>query len=158
MHRRANFASYFGPGWPSIEWMEPYFLTRAGQLSFPRSGCDSACLFGEGLYGTAGLASRKEGRVDVDLATYFNADLGVLLHYQKRGGGFDEVYESKGDVRRLHEWVESTHGTKLPVGLFIPFEMAWEAVKEFITSDGELPKCVEWIRDVDQPPGTWPEA
>jgi Immunity protein Imm1 len=36
--------------------------------------------------------------------------------------------------------VVSTHDTPLPIGLFVPFETAWEAVKEFIETDGELPK------------------
>jgi Immunity protein Imm1 len=50
------------------------------------------------------------------------------------------MYSSKGDLNRLREWVVSTHDTPLPIGLFVPFETAWEAVKEFIETDGELPK------------------
>jgi hypothetical protein len=39
------------------------------------------------------------------------------------------------------------HGTPLPVGLFIPFEKAWLAVKEFMETDGKLPKSIDWIEN-----------
>ena len=42
-------------------------------------------------------------------------------------------------------------------GLFIPFPKAYEAVKEFIETGGQLPKCIEWVADEDLPPGTFPE-
>jgi hypothetical protein len=32
-----------------------------------------------------------------------------------------------------------------------------EAVKEFIETDGELPKSIEWIADPDIPPGAFPD-
>ena len=40
------------------------------------------------------------------------------------------------------------HDTVLPIGLFIPFEKAWTAVKEFIETDGKLPRSIEWIANV----------
>jgi Immunity protein Imm1 len=55
------------------------------------------------------------------------------------------MFSSKGDLSRLHELVEATHGTPLPVGLFVPIEAAWQVVKEFIETDGELPKSIAWI-------------
>jgi hypothetical protein len=61
------------------------------------------------------------------------------------GGGLRETYGSKGDSRRLREWVRNLHNTPLPVGLFIPFKSAWLAVKEFIETDGALPKSIEWV-------------
>jgi hypothetical protein len=30
-------------------------------------------------------------------------------------------------------------------------------VKEFIETDGQLPKCIEWVADNDLPPGTFPD-
>jgi hypothetical protein len=57
---------------------------------------------------------------------------GVLLQYVKAGAGRRDVYYSKGDLKRLREWVETKHGDLMPIGLFIPFEQAWSAVKEFI--------------------------
>jgi hypothetical protein len=86
-----------------------------------------------------------------------NPDLGVLLVYTKWGGGHEQVFSSKGDLGRLREWVRGLHGTPLPVGLFIPFEVAWKAVKEFIETDGELPRSIEWIANRDHPPNTFPD-
>ena len=71
--------------------------------------------------------------------------LGILLMYEKYGGGHRETFSSKGDLQRLGELVRSLHDTPLPVGLFIPFETAWKAVKEFVETDGALPKSIEWI-------------
>jgi len=86
-----------------------------------------------------------------------NPELGVLLIYSKWGGGLKETYSSIGDLTRLREWVRSTHDTPLPVGLFIPFEEAWKAVKEFIETDGKLPKSIAWIANRDLPPNTFPD-
>jgi hypothetical protein len=36
-----------------------------------------------------------------------------------------------------------------PIGLFIPFDRAWLAVKEFIETDGALPKSIDWIASAD---------
>ncbi len=82
---------------------------------------------------------------------------GVLLIWSKWGGGHKEMYSSKGDLSRLRELVLSTHGTPLPVGLFVPFEVAWKAVKEFLENDGALPKSIEWIANRDLPPNTFPD-
>ena len=49
------------------------------------------------------------------------------------------------------------HDTVLPVGLFIPFKKAWIAVKEFIETDGKLPRSIEWIANRDLPPNTFPD-
>jgi hypothetical protein len=45
----------------------------------------------------------------------------------------------------------------MPIGLFIPFAEAWKAVKEFIETEGELPKSIEWVRNRDLPPNTFPD-
>jgi hypothetical protein len=86
-----------------------------------------------------------------------NPEHGVLLIYSKWGGGLKQTYGSKGDFARLRERVRSMHDTVLPVGLFIPFDKAWTAVKEFIETDGKLPKSIEWIANRDLPPNTFPD-
>jgi hypothetical protein len=53
--------------------------------------------------------------------------------------------------------VRSSHGSPLPVGLFIPYEKAWSAVKEFMETDGALPTSIEWIANRDLPPNTFPD-
>jgi hypothetical protein len=45
----------------------------------------------------------------------------------------------------------------LAVGLFIPFVDAWKAVKEFIETDAELPKSIQWVASEDLPPETFPD-
>jgi hypothetical protein len=39
--------------------------------------------------------------------------------------------------------------------LFIPHGTAWEAVKEFMETDGELPTSIEWIANRNLPRGTF---
>ena len=60
-------------------------------------------------------------------------------------------------MTRLHEFVRTLHDDPMPVGLYIPFAEAWKAVKEFIETDGELPKSIEWIANKDLPPNTFPD-
>jgi hypothetical protein len=38
-----------------------------------------------------------------------------------------------------------------------PFKSAWLAVKEFIETDGQLPKSIEWIANKELPVGTFPD-
>ena len=121
-----------------------------------RSGNDGAVLTAEGVHGTEHLEANK-GRTDVRLEMWGNPDLGVLLIYSKWGGGYKDTFSSKGDLSRLRELVRSKHATPLPVGLFIPFREAWKAVKEFIETDGELPKSIEWVANKDLPPNTFPD-
>jgi hypothetical protein len=45
----------------------------------------------------------------------------------------------------------------MPVGLYIPFAKAWPAVKEFIETEGALPTSIEWVKNSELPPGTFPD-
>ena len=156
MKKRVYFDRFDGPGWPNPAQLKPYFVAPAGQRWFFESGNDSAGLLAEGAERTEDLALGK-GRIDIELAMWGHPDLGVLLIWSKLGGGFKLMFSSKGDLNRLQEWVRSTHDTPLPVGLFVPYETAWKAVKEFIETDGELPKSIEWIANRDLPPNTFPD-
>ena len=40
---------------------------------------------------------------------------------------------------------------------YIPFAKAWPAVKEFMETEGQLPKAIEWVRAEDLPPKTFPD-
>src|SRR5262245_31232823 len=131
-------------GWPKPEELEPYFLGPPGQRWAFENGNDNAGLAAEGVDGTADL-DPNDGRIDVDLDMWGHPYLGVLLIYSEWGGGSKEMYSSKGNLARLREWVRSKHGTPLPVGLFIPYGTAWNAVKEFMETDGERPNRIEWI-------------
>jgi immunity protein Imm1 of predicted polymorphic toxin system len=156
MKKRAYFDTYWGKGWPALDWLRPYFLAPSGQRWFFDSGNDSAGIDLEGVEGTEHLELGK-GRVDIHLAMWGHPQHGVLIIYSKRGGGYREDYTSKGDLTRLRELVRSLHDTPLPVGLFIPFEQAWKAVKEFIETEGKLPTSIEWIANRDLPPNTFPD-
>jgi Immunity protein Imm1 len=146
-----------GEGWPNPEDVKHYFFANPGQEWFHTWGNDTAGLSAEGLYGTEHEDHLAGHRVDLDLYIFGIPSLGVLLGYRKYGGGYDESYTSKGDLSRLKECVRNLHNDPLPVGLFIPFPKAYDAVKEFIETDGRLPKCIEWVADKDLPPGTFPD-
>ena len=150
------FDRFWGPEWPSLKQLEPYFLAPKGKEWFYAGGNDGARLSIEGLYGTDRLEPYKD-RVDAELMMWGNAGLGVLLIYTKHGGGFKETFSSKGDLTRLREWVRNSHDTPLPVGLFVPFASAWGAVKEFIETEGDLPRSIAWIANRDLPPDTFPD-
>jgi hypothetical protein len=110
----------------------------------------------QAAYGTDDLPIDK-GRVQIDLQLWGKPRLGVLLVYSRLGGKYADMFNSKGDMSRIREWVRSTHNDTLPIGLFIPFAPAYQAVKEFIENGGELPKSIEWIANKDLPPNTFPE-
>ena len=156
MKKITYLASRRVQGWPGPKELEHYFLAPPGQRWFFETENDSGSLRAEGVDGTEHLEANK-GRIDIALQMWGNPDLGVLLSYSKWGGGYEQMYSSKGDLSRLREWVRSTHDTSLPVGLFIPFAEAWKAVKEFIETAGQLPKSIEWIANSDLPLNTFPD-
>jgi hypothetical protein len=156
MRKSCYFDSNEIKGWPDARALKPYFFAPTGQEWFHTGGNDGASIEAEGVEGTNDLP-QNGGRIDIRLLMWGIPKLGVLLTYTKWGGGFKETYSSKGDLGRLRQWVRNLHNTPLPVGLFIPFKTAWLAVKEFIETDGQLPKCIEWVANKDLPPGTFPD-
>jgi hypothetical protein len=114
--------------------------------------------WGLGLEGVGGTEHVPpfNGRIDIDLTILGMPNLGVLLCYQKFAANGATFY-SKGDLTKLHEWVKTMHGDLMPVGLFIPFEMAWKAVKEFMESNGALPRSIAWVVGRDLPPDAFPD-
>jgi hypothetical protein len=156
MRKSVYFGSFDGRGWPLPEQLQQYFLAPPGHRWTFKGGNDNWGLTAEGVDGSEHLEANK-GRIDINLEMWGHPDLGVLLIYSKWGGGVKQMYSSKGDLSRLREWVRSLHDTPLPIGLFIPFERAWKAVKEFIETDGQLPKSIEWIANRDLPPNTFPD-
>jgi len=159
MQRQAYFDSYdtyASEGWPSLEFLKPYFIAPKGQEWFYSEGNDSAGLTIKGLQGTEQATLRKD-RIDVRLSMWGNPEHGVLLIYEKVGGGYREAFSSKGDMSRIREWVRTLHGDLMPIGLYIPFAEAWKAVKEFMETNGELPKSIEWVPNKALPEKTFPD-
>jgi len=151
-----NFERIKRDGWPDPKELKSYFFAPPGQEWFHTGGNDTAGLSAEGLYGTEqGIPGKT--RVELHLELYGMPGLGVLLFYNKFGGGYEDAYVSKGDMSRLKEWVRNLHNDPLPVGLFIPFHKAYEALTEFIETDGQLPKSIEWMASNDLPPDTFPD-
>lgn len=158
MNKYVYFHHFHGDFWPSQDQLRPYFHAPMGHEWFSHSGNDTGSLRLQGLEGTEDKPFGR-GRKDIALQMWGIPDIGVLLIYDKIGPpGFRDTFSSKGDMTRLSELVDSLHSTPLPVGLFIPFEQAWLAVKEFMETEGQLPKSIEWVRNWDLPPNTFPDA
>jgi hypothetical protein len=157
MKKTTNFPGCDWHSWPSPADLEQFVLAPKGQEWPYRGGNDNWGLAAVGLYGTDYLPASEQ--VTVNLSMTGNPDLGVTLFYRKWDGRIrrKQTYNSRGDLRRLGEFVRSLHGTPLSVGLFVPFPVAWKAVKEFIETDGELPTGIEWIANSDLPPETFPD-
>lgn len=157
MRKRIYFDSTRASDWPSSGELARFFLAPKGHEWSYAGGNDSWGLSAEGLYGTDNLARHDQVTVNLDMTG--NRDLGVYLQYDKWDGRIQrkQTLYSKGDLSRLGEFVRSLHGTPLSVGLFVPFPVAWEAVKEFIETDGELPTSIEWTASSDLPPETFPD-
>ena len=157
MKKDIYFDNYFGPGWPEIRELEPYFLAPKGKEWFYTGGNDSGGISLEGLDGTEHLPLGR-GRKDIELAMWGNPEHGVLLQYSRIGGGVPrQDWFSRGDTTRLREWVRTLHNDPMPVGLYIPFAEAWKAVKEFMETEGQLPTSIAWIMGDDLPEGTFPD-
>ena len=157
MKKRVYFDVFYGPGWPAPRELEPYFLGPPGQRwTFFQSRNDCWGLSAEGIDGTEHLP-RHQGRIDLRLTMVGNANYGVLLQHETTGGERRIDYYSRGDLRRLRKWVWTRHGSLMPIGLFIPFERAWLAVKEFLETDGALPQSITWIAGDDLPADAFPD-
>jgi len=155
MRKQAFLDRHYSGYWPNLAEVRRYFSAPAEQQGSLASGHGSVLLSVEGVNGTAQLELGK-GRIDIELSIWANPKHGVVVIYSKCGPEHRVNYSSQGDLSRLHEFVRSNHGTRLPVGLFIPLEKACEAVKEFIETDGALPKSIEWIANRDLPPNSFP--
>jgi len=144
--------------------LEPYFLDPRLSEQLWSTGCDNWGLDITGIHGTSHLPPYAQiggkgigSAVTASLMFWANPELGVLLMYDKFGGGFGETYFSTGDLSRLKEWVRTLYDDLRPVGLYIPLAQAWPAVKQFIESDGDLPTAIGWIKAENLPRGTFPD-
>lgn len=156
MKKRIYFDVFDACDWPPAERLKAYFIAPKGKEWSYLGGNDNWAIRVEGAEGTGNL-NANQGRVDIDLEMWGHPHHGVLLIYSKWGGGYKETCSSKGDMLRLKDIVRGLQGTPLPIGLFIPFEKAWPAVKEFMQTDGALPQSIEWIANSDLPPNTFPD-
>jgi hypothetical protein len=155
MKKMTTFRDYEGPGWPDQTWLAPYFLTPAGRQKAFGSGNNHWCVTAEGVDGTEDLPFDR--RIDIDLHIVGKPDLGVLLLHDRVSAVDGHAYYSLGNPKMLRTLVRAKQVSLMPVGLFIPFEQAFEAIMEFIRTNGALPRCVEWIASTDLPEDSFPE-
>lgn len=155
MRKETYFASRLREGWPDPKDLEPYFLAPPGKEWFFETRNDSASLAVEGVDGTDHMKANK-GRIDISLLMWASRKHGVMLIWSKWGGGHKQMFTSKGDMSRLKECVRTMHGDDMPVALFIPFAEAWKAVKEFIETEGQLPRSIAWVENRTLPSDTFP--
>jgi hypothetical protein len=155
MRKRVHFDEFWGNGWPSLTELEPYFLAPAGKQWFNTGGNDSAGLSLEGVENTEHLRP-GEGRITIDLTMSGDPRFGVLLIYSKRGGSDSFAFTSKGNAALNGQYTRTLHSDLMPLWHYISFEEAWKAVKEFIETDGALPKSIEWISNRDLDEDTFP--
>lgn len=152
----------FGPivtedGWPPVGDLEPFFLAAPGKEWSYDGGSDSWALNADGMYETGHLPRIEQ--VNVHLIMIGHPVHGVYLQYDKWDGRTKTTsnFNVTGDQNRLREYVWSMHGTPFSVGLFVPFATAWKAVKEFIETDGELPRSLQWIASDKLPSYAFPD-
>lgn len=155
MKKITIFRGYEGPGWPDEKWLAPYFLTPAGRHQVFGIRNNHWGLTASGVDGTEDLPFDKE--INITLNVIGKPDLGALLYYERLSATDGYTYFSVGNLKMLRTLVEAKPGTRMPLGLFIPFEQALRAVVEFADTNGALPKCIEWIASTDLPEGSFPE-
>jgi hypothetical protein len=155
MIKTTYFMDHPGYGWPDQKWLAPYFLSPAGRRRAFDTESDSWSIAAEGVDGTESLP--PESQIVIDLYIVGKPDLGVLLFYNRCGATGGQALYSKGNLKKLREWVVTRHRNRVPVGLFIPFEQALQAIIEFIKTDGAVPQCIEWVAAADLPEDSFPE-
>jgi hypothetical protein len=85
MMKDTSFRPYNGDGWPDVRWLERYFLTAAGRdEAFGEQQSKGLKLYG--VDGTEHLQPYK-GRIDINMTIQGDLKHGILLWYDKSGGG-----------------------------------------------------------------------
>jgi hypothetical protein len=131
--------------WPEPEQMKPYFLGPGGRWEFEAGGCDGS------------LRLDNDGDT-IKMYMTGHSEYGVHLNYISSKGGKKESFSSKGSEGLLWYWFRDNQDNAVSFGLTVPFKKAWEAVSEFLESDGKLPKSIDWIKDEDIPRGVIPDS
>lgn len=155
MKKITSFRGYEGPGWPDEKWLAPYFLTPAGRHKVFGTRNNHWGLKARGVDGTENLPFDR--KISINLHIVGRPDLGVMLLYDRVSPSDGYAYYSVGNPKTLRTLVKASQGSRMPIGLFIPFEQALKAIAEFIEKNGALPKCIDWIAADDLPEGSFPE-
>lgn len=156
MKKEAYFDGQLTDGWPRPEDIERYFQFAPPQ-PWPFERNDSASLDVDGVDGTDLLPEGDPRRSSITLAFSAHPILGVYCEWSKWHGERQEadVYVSRGDFARLGQFVWDQQGSLHPAAMFIPYRLAWKALKEFLETDGALPTSIEWVGAGDLAPDTF---
>jgi hypothetical protein len=148
----AYFGGLWGEDWPSVEWLEPHFHAPPGGVSplQARRGGGRFEIDEEGHVATG------DRRISAKLLLFADPKYGLLLDLRRSVDGMRESFVSKGNLQRRLEWVKTPQGTPLSIGLFVPIETGWAAVKQFIETKGAQPTAIEWVSEQDLPSDTFP--
>jgi len=151
-----DFGPIVGSFTPEAVDLAIFFMRPSGPFWFTEAQTDNASLSFRGLNDTAHLPM-EGGRIDSILNLWGEKNQGVMLFYWYRATGRSRRHFSKGDMGRLGTFRRTAHGDLSPLAFYIPFDRALVAVKEFISTNGELPTSIEWVSSNDVPPNTFPE-
>lgn len=157
VRKEASFDAYWGDGWPDAKAVEHCLSDPRRRAQYFADGYDGGCFAIEGYEDEKLIPiSPYKGAV---LYMHMNPEHGIKLQHSSwdKRLGERNTYHSKGDLRRLKEFVRSFHGTQLSVGLFVPFDAGCKAVMEFMQTDGELPRNISWISEKDLPADVFPD-
>ncbi|MEM7303584.1 MAG: hypothetical protein AAF468_21095 [Pseudomonadota bacterium] len=141
--------------WPDPAEIKPFFSPEYENNEIYHGGGDDAVITLEGIDGTEHL-QLGEGRKDIVLMMWFSPKFGVMLFYHRYGIEDGEIYYSKGDMSKIHTVKRNKHSDPLPVALFIPFDDAFNALEDFINSEGKRSDRIEWVSGLDIPSNTFP--
>jgi hypothetical protein len=148
------FGDYFRTRWPSASSLEKEFFPAPGARWFTSGGNDTASFVLEGVDGTSHFDDVTRGRRDVSLSLLGHPLHGVFLLYKATRAA---AYSSKGDMTKMRNFVRTLHGDLSPLGLFVPFETAWIAVKDFVEHDGLRSPKIAWVDNRTFDADTFPD-
>lgn len=153
MKRTSYFHDWCNEGWPDPAIIKPFFSPGR----WASGGNDS---WGFDAIGSDGVQRAPYGKGPSYATLTMTAvpHLGVTLQYDRWTKSIQkrESFNSKGDLSQLLTFVRSLHDDQLSLGLFVSFDRAWMATKQFLESDGDLPKGITWIDARELPPEAFP--
>jgi len=155
--KEAAFDDHWGSGWPDIGVVEQRLSDPEKLAQMFAKGRDGGCFSIKWIYDKNNAEPQSE-LVAATLYMHMNSEHGIKLQYSRWDGriGEKKTYHSKGDLTRLKHFVRSFHRTPLSIGLFVPFEIGRKAVKEFLETDGDLPRSIDWVPEDGLPSEVFP--
>jgi hypothetical protein len=158
MIRTLFMADYWNADWPRPAMVAPLFLDPKQREWCYWDGGNGGSFKIDGLNGSQ-AEQDPQRRANASLYIMGDRHHGISLFHRLWDGksGQARGHHSRGDLSRRLDFVRTRDGDRVSVGLFIPFEMAWLAVEDFMTNDGQLSTRINWVNVDDLPNDTFPE-